>query len=86
METLKNELRTARQYVAAESMDQAERHIRIALDLYDEAPPGSLPYVRKSVAQAGRAVLKSDAKLALFALDGALGMLGDRDIPPPSRM
>ena len=76
MQELAKNLREARLHASVRAMSQAERHIRAALKLFDAAPRRSLPpAVRGFILQAGRAVTRSDSRLALSALDEAILVL-----------
>lgn len=80
-ELIKKELWSARQHARVGATSEAEHHIRIAVRLCDGAPRGSFPRaVRSAITWAGRAVMKSDADLALLALEGAVKLLDDGTI------
>jgi hypothetical protein len=73
---LRNELRVARLHASRKAMSEAERHLRVALELIGEAPPDSLSRaIRSYVTEAGFAITQSNSRLVVSSLHTALRLL-----------
>jgi hypothetical protein len=73
---LAKELQLARQHVTNGAMDDADRHITIALRLSEASPTGAIPpQVINMIVWAGHAVVARDRDVVLMALDQGLRLL-----------